>query len=119
MRRTEDQLREFIKNKAEDYQNTYREVSQSSYYVEPEFKAGTELLLPLLLEALDALEFYADGNNWEHLNKESTDYIAISDDQGIGDFQITSVTDDEYVGGRRSREALKSISEKIGAKCRK
>lgn len=60
-----------------------------------------------------ALSFYASGNNWHHKHKDSCDYVVIVDDQGDGEFQFNSITDDEWVGGKRARQALKD-TEGVG-----
>lgn len=57
----------------------------------------------------EALSFYASGNNWHHKHKDSCDYVVIVDDQGDGEFQFNSITDDEWVGGKRARQALKEL----------
>lgn len=57
----------------------------------------------------EALSFYASGNNWHHKHKDSCDYVVIVDDQGDGEFQFNSITDDEWVGGKRARQAIKEL----------
>lgn len=57
----------------------------------------------------EALSFYASGDNWGHKHKDSCDYVVILEDQGDGEFQFNSITDDEWVGGKRARQALKDV----------
>lgn len=59
----------------------------------------------------EALEFYASGDSWGHLNQDSIEYYIVDiSDSGTGEFDLNSITDDNRVGGRRAREAL-------GVKC--
>lgn len=56
----------------------------------------------------EALEFYASGDSWGHLNQDSIEYYIVDiSDSGTGEFDLNSITDDNRVGGRRAREALK------------
>lgn len=58
-------------------------------------------------ELIKALKFYADGDNWGYIAPDKVDYRVIEkSDFGIGEFQLTELTDDEWVGGRRAREVL-------------
>lgn len=57
----------------------------------------------------EALSFYASGDNWGHKHKDSCDYVVILEDQGDGEFQFNSITDDEWVGGKRARQAIKDV----------
>lgn len=60
--------------------------------------------------AIEALEFYADGDNWGHIDPYKNDYRIIDKtDIGKGDFQISENVDDNYVGGLKAREALEEI----------
>lgn len=60
----------------------------------------------------EVLEFYADLDSWNHLTTESTKYYKIDlSDVGNGDFDNGNGTDDDNVGGKRAREALKKIEE--------
>ena len=58
----------------------------------------------------EALEFYADGSNWEHISPHKAEYRVIEEsDMGDGNFQITQMTDDEWVGGKRARATLEKV----------
>lgn len=65
-------------------------------------------------ELIETLKFYADGDNWGHIAPDKVDYRVIEEsDFGIGEFQLTELTDDEWVGGRRAREVLAKFSKGI------
>jgi len=60
----------------------------------------------------EALEFYADGDNYGHINPEVATYSVIDNcDLGVGDFMLNETVDDERVGGKRAREALAKVNE--------
>ena len=59
-----------------------------------------------------ACEFYASSDQWNCTKEQLTTYNTIDkDDLGIGDFQFTCDVDDDRVGGKKAREALKADSE--------
>lgn len=57
----------------------------------------------------NALEFYADVENWHHISPDIAKYTVIANDEGYGEFQFNSFTDDFRVGGKRARQALKDV----------
>lgn len=60
----------------------------------------------------DACEFYASDQQWNCTQKQITTYDTIGkDDLGIGDFQLIEGVDDDRVGGKKAREALKADNE--------
>lgn len=60
----------------------------------------------------DACEFYASDQQWSCTQKQITTYDTIGkDDLGIGDFELIKGVDDDRVGGKKAREALKADSE--------
>lgn len=60
----------------------------------------------------EALEFYADGDNYGHISPEVATYSVIDNcDLGVGDFMLNETVDDERVGGKRAREALAKVTE--------
>lgn len=60
----------------------------------------------------EALEFYADGDNYGHISPEVATYSVIDNcDLGVGDFMLNETVDDERVGGKRAREALAKVEE--------
>ena len=62
--------------------------------------------------ATEALEFYADIENWHSLTTESIKYHKIDiQDVGNGGFDNGYGTDDDNVGGKKAREALKEINK--------
>lgn len=92
MKITEEQLREFIINSARDYIKVKIAVrAEAASYI-----AGTELLLPLLLEALDALDQIIIGQDIAEIDRGNS----------FGVLECKSI----------SNETVKSISEKIGSK---
>lgn len=93
----------------DDYETAHEEQLQSALTHVIEYSAFKELEERLKI-ADAALEFYADGYNWEHIAPDKVDYRVINkSDFGIGDFKLSDITDDEWVGGRTAREALKKI----------
>lgn len=68
--------------------------------------------------AVEALEFYADGESWstiDHSKRPTTyDRLEYDKDLGVGDFQITEDTDDSNVSGLRARKSLAEISKLRG-----
>ena len=77
------------------------------YFAATEFKSAYEQLQKQNQELKETLKFYADGDNWEHVAPDKVDYRVIEkSDFGTGEFQLTELTDDEWVGGRRAREVL-------------
>lgn len=91
-----------------------RELSQKPDY-EMMWKVECELNKELQEKnkiMLEALEFYADGDNYGHINPEIATYSVIDNcDLGVGDFMLNETVDDERVGGRRAREALAKVEE--------
>ena len=71
--------------------------------------------------AVEALEFYAHADNWNHI-EPGTHYVTNiyqcvdKTDYGEGDFTISERMniDDSGVGGKRARQALKEFKEKVG-----
>jgi len=62
-----------------------------------------------------ACEFYASSDQWNCTKEQLTTYNTIDkDDLGIGDFQFACDVDDDRVGGKKAREALKADDELIG-----
>jgi len=86
------------------------------------FKAGFDCRDKLGDEALkiavEALEFYADGESWstiDHSKSPTTyDRLEYDKDLGDGDFQITEDTDDSNVSGLRARKSLAEIRKLRG-----
>lgn len=86
------------------------------------FKAGfdcrDELADEALKIAVEALEFYADGQSWstiDHSKSPTTyDRLEYDKDLGDGDFQITEDTDDSNVSGLRARKSLAEIQKLRG-----
>lgn len=80
-----------------------------------------ELLEAKLSIAVEALEFYAHADNWNHI-APGTHYVTNiyqcvdKTDYGEGDFTISERMniDDSGVGGKRARQALKEFKEKVG-----
>lgn len=68
--------------------------------------------------AVEALEFYADGESWstiDHSKSPTTyDRLEYDKDLGDGDFQITEDTDDSNVSGLRARKSLAEIRKLRG-----
>ncbi len=68
--------------------------------------------------AVEALEFYADGESWstiDHSKIPTTyDRLEYDKDLGDGDFQITEDTDDSNVSGLRARKSLAEIRKLRG-----
>ena len=60
-----------------------------------------------LERAEKVLDFYSDCGNWGHISYDKADYVVILNDSGVGDFQISDITDDDRVGGLRAREYFK------------
>lgn len=78
------------------------------------FKDGANSLKPLILELVEALEFYADVESWEYENPQSATYSRIlKEDHGHGDFQFNDITDDSRVGGLKSRLALQKLRKEL------
>lgn len=86
------------------------------------FKAGFDCRDKLgdesLKIAVEALEFYADGESWstiDHSKIPTTyDRLEYDKDLGDGDFQITEDTDDSNVSGLRARKSLAEIRKLRG-----
>lgn len=64
---------------------------------------------------MKACEFYASSDQWNCTKEQLTTYNTIDkDDLGIGDFQFACDVDDDRVGGKTAREALKADDELMG-----
>jgi len=96
--------------------------SNANTYFHYGFKAGFDCRDKLDNEALkiavEALEFYADGESWstiDHSKSPTTyDRLEYDKDLGDGDFQITEDTDDSNVSGLRARKSLAEIRKLSG-----
>ena len=67
-----------------------------------------------------AVEFYSDEQQWNCTPEKLTTYNTIGkDDLGIGDFHLTKDVDDDRVGGKKAREAIKADDEIMGGKTEK
>lgn len=59
-----------------------------------------------------ACEFYASSDQWNCTKEKITTYDKIDDiDLGNGEFYFNYITDDDRVGGKKAREAIKSDDE--------
>ena len=57
-------------------------------------------------------EFYASSDQWNCTKEQLTTYNTIDkDDLGVGEFQFACDVDDDRVGGKKAREALKADDE--------
>lgn len=100
----ENQLEQFIEREAEKHETNLHRNHQpcttlccyNDTEVEASFLSGAHLLLEPLLEAMEALEFYSDDNDW------GLDWDLVNNRTAIQD------------RGKEARQTLKSINEKLG-----
>lgn len=85
-------------------------------HIQPRFNARADIVLELLDEnkrLRDALEFYADSDNWGHGPNKGIYYREMVDDSDLGDgsFMISETVDDNKVAGKHARQALRGVEE--------
>jgi hypothetical protein len=91
----EEYLRWFLRKK------NYKEIEEKIKELEAQLK-----------KAEDVIEFYADGDNWGHINADTAVYSVIQNDLGVGDFDLNDIVDDDGVGGLLAREYFKNKEQK-------
>lgn len=111
---TQQKLEKLIEREAEKYKDIMSHIA---------FENGANLLLPLLLEAVEALEFYSNQDNWYWDNyctgSDSNNHIADRDVEKFISIEKDSDGDDyesckgEF-GGKLARKLLASIEERVG-----
>lgn len=116
---TKEDLDAFIEREADKY--AISEFCEKESPVQHEnskidFKEGSNLLAPLLLQACEALKFYANPKNFESGKIDTNDmYLAM---KIVGRFIDVNPPrkEDVWVGGKKAFEALTQIKASVKGK---